>query len=186
MSHARKISIVLLILTLMSSTVSFARKRDPLTEAETDQLRELRLEPAKRLKLFGKFAAARLDSVDQALNDPKQAQERPAKIHDLLEDFSSIVDEINDNLDMYQSDNKLDQDQHKQYRKGLKDLIAEEGKLRARLRTLQHDIESDPKLKTESQAYIFALQDADSALKSSLETARQYSTEKDEEKPEKK
>ncbi len=182
MKTARKLAIIILLL----STVAFARKRDPLTEAETDQLREFRLEPAKRLKLFGKFAGARLDSVDQSLNDPKQAQERPAKIHDLLEDFSSIVDEINDNLDMYQSDNKLDSDQHKQYRNGLKELIAEEGKLRARLRTLQHDMESDPKIKAESQAYIFALQDADSALKSSLETAKQYLTEKEEEKPQKK
>jgi hypothetical protein len=181
-------SFAILTLVLLLSTVVFAGKRDPLTEAETDQLREARLEPQKRLKLYGKFAAARLDSIDQALNDPKQAQERPAKIHDLLEDFSAIVDEINNNLDMYEGDNTLDQDQHKQYRKGLKDLIAEEGKLRARLRTLQHDIESNPKLKSESQAYIFALQDADSTLASSLEIAKQYSTEKDkdEEKPEKK
>jgi hypothetical protein len=80
----------------------------------------------------------------------------------------------------------LDDDQHKQLKKGLKELIAEEGKLRARLRTLQHDMESDPKIKAESQAYIFALQDADSALRSSLETAKQYLTEKEEEKPQKK
>jgi len=182
MKIARKLIIVFLLL----STVAFARRRDPLTEAETDQLRQVRLEPLKRLKLFGKFAEARLDNIDQLLNDPKQAQERPAKIHDLLEDFGSIVDELNDNLDMYQGDNKLDDEQHKQYRKGLKELIAEEGKLRARLRTLQHDIESDPKLKSESQAYIFALQDADSALKLSIDTARQYLSEKEEEKPQKK
>jgi chromosome segregation ATPase len=182
MKTAPKFAVILLLL----STVAFARRRDPLTEAETDQLREARLEPAKRFKLFGKFAGARLDSIDQSLNDPKQAQERPAKIHDLLEDFSSIVDEINDNLDMYQSDTRLDDDQHKQLKKGLKELIAEEGKLRARLRTLQHDMESDPKIKAESQAYIFALQDADSALRSSLETAKQYLTEKEEEKPQKK
>jgi soluble cytochrome b562 len=182
MKTARQLVIVLLLL----STVAFARRRDPLTDAETDQLRQARLEPLKRLKLFGKFAETRLDTIDQSLNDPKQAPERPAKIHDLLEDFGSIVDEINDNLDMYQSDNKLDDEQHKQYRKGLKELVAEEGKLRARLRTLQHDIESDPKLKSESQAYIFALQDADSALRLSLDTAKQYLTEKEEEKPQKK
>jgi len=174
------------IVVLLLSTVAFARKRDPLTEAETDKLREVRLEPDKRLKLYCKFADDRLDAISQSLNDPKQAQERPAKIHDLLEDFSSIVDEINDNLDMYQSDSRLDEDQHKRYRKALKDLVAEEGKLRARLRTLQHDVETDPRVKAESQAYIFALQDADAALKSSMDTAKQYSLEKDEEKPQKK
>jgi|SRR5471032_3197619 chromosome segregation ATPase len=184
MRTARKLAIVLLLL----STVAFAKRRDPLTEAETDQLRQTRLEPAKRMKLFGKFAEARLDNIDQLLNDPKDAQERPAKIHDLLEDFSSIVDEINDNLDMFQTDDKklIDQEEKKEYRKGLKELISQEGKLRARLRTLQHDIDSNPKIKAESQAYIFPLQDADASLKSSLDIARQYLTEKEEEKPVKK
>lgn len=174
------------ILMLLLSTVAFARKRDPLTEAETDKLRDVRLEPDKRLKLYCKFADDRLEVISQALNDPSQAKERPAKIHDLLEDFSSIVDEINDNLDMYQSDSRLDDDQNKRYRKALKELVVEEGKLRARLRTLQHDVETDPKIKAESQAYIFALQDADASLKSSMDTAKQYSTEKDEEKSQKK
>jgi soluble cytochrome b562 len=182
MKNLRKLAIMILLL----STVAFARKHDPLTEAEADQLRQVRLEPAKRLKLFGKFAEVRLDGVEQSLNDPKQAQERPAKIHDLLEDFSSIVDEMNDNLDMFQSDKIIAEDGKKEYRKGLKELIAQDGKLRARLRTLQHDIETDPKIKSEAQAYIFALQDADAALKSSLETARQYLAEKEEEKPNKK
>ena len=107
----------------------------PVNRSRDDQLRQVRLEPAKRLKLFGKFAETRLDSIDQALNDPKQAQQRPAKIHDLLEDFSSIVDEMNDNLDMFQSDKILAEDEQKEYRKGLKELIAQDGKLRARLRT---------------------------------------------------
>ncbi len=182
MKVTRKLIIVFLLLT----AVAFARRRDPLTDAEADQLREARMEPAKRLKLFGKFAEARLDAVNESLNNPQKARERPATIHDLLEDFSSIVDEINDNLDMYQSDSRLDDEQHKAYRKGLKELIADEGKLRARVRSLQHDVESDPKLKAESQAYIFALQDADAALKNSLDTAKQYLTEKEEEKPQKK
>ena len=188
MINTRKLAIVVLILIPMLGTAAFARRRDPLTEAETDQLRQTRLEPAKRMKLFGKFAEARLDNIDQMLNDPKQEKERPTLIHDLLEDFSSIVDEINDNLDMFQTDDKklIDQEQAKEYRKGLKELISQEGRLRARLRTLQHDIEGNPKLKTEAQAYVFSLQDADQALKLSLDTARQYLTEKQEEKPQKK
>src|SRR4051794_28901596 len=132
----------IVIIMLLLSTVAFARKRDPLTEAETDKLREVRLDPDKRLKLYCKFADDRLNNISESLSDPKQAQERPAKIHDLLEDFSSIVDEINDNLDMYQSDSRLDDDQNKRYRKALKELVVDEGKLRARLRTLQHDLEN--------------------------------------------
>ena len=181
-----KVTRKLIIVFLLLSAVAFARRRDPLTDAETDQLREARMEPAKRLKLYGKFAEARLDAINESLNNPQKARERPATIHDLLEDFGSIVDEINDNLDMYQEDGRLDEEQHKEYRKGLKELIADEGKLRARVRSLQHDLESDPKFKAESQACSFALQDADAALKNSLDTARQYLTEKEEEKPKKK
>jgi len=181
-----KITRKLIIVFLLLSAVAFARRRDPLTDAESDQLREARQEPAKVLKLFGKFADARLDAINESLNNTQKTRERPATVHDLLDDFASIVDEINDNLDMYQENNRLDNDQRKQYRKGLKELIVDEGKLRARLRSLQHDVENDPKLKAESQAYIFALQDADAALKNSLETAKQYLTEKEEEKPQKK
>ena len=42
---------------------------------------------------------------------------------------------------------RLDDEQHKEYRKGLKELIADEGKLRAVLRSLQHDVENDPNSK---------------------------------------
>ena len=56
MKPAKKLVLVLLLLTVVAS----ARKRDPLTDAETDQLREAAMEPYKRLKLYIKFAQARL------------------------------------------------------------------------------------------------------------------------------
>ncbi len=182
MLSAKKLIVILLLLT----TVAFARKKDPLTDAETDQLRQVAMEPLKRLKLLIKFTEARLDSIDQLRSDAKQAEGRGNRIRDLLDDFTFLVDELNDNLDQYQGGRNIDKDSMKDYRKGLKEVINAEGRFRARLRTLRHEIDTDPQTKTESQDYIFALQDAEDALKASLDTAQEYSKEKEEEKPAKK
>lgn len=170
------------VMMLLATVLAFARKRDPLTDAEADQLRQVALEPDKRLKLYIKFTEARLDAIDQARNDPKQEGGRGQKIHDLLEDFTSLIDEINDNLDQYEG-HALDKDQVKQLHKGLKEVVTAEDRFRARLRTLRHDAETDPQTRAESKDYMFALNDADDALKSSLDIAKEYSTEKDEQKP---
>lgn len=181
----RSVKNLVLLVMLLVTVLAFARKRDPLTEAETDQLRQVATEPEKRLKLYIKFTEARLDSIDQVRGDPKQAEGRPQKIHDLLEDFTSLVDEINDNLDQYEG-HTLDKDQVKQFHKGLREVVMAEDRFRARLRTLRHEIETDPQTRTESKDYAFALQDAEDALKSSLDMAKEYSTEKNEGKAEKK
>lgn len=166
---------------LLLSTFAFAQKRDPLTDAEADQLRQVAMEPQKRLKLFIKFTEARLDAIDQSRSDPKEAQGRGRKIHDLLQDFASLIDEINDNLDQYQA-RALDKDQLKDLHKGAKEVVSAEERFRARLRTLQHQIDTDPQTKIESKDYAFALQDAEDALKSSLEMAQEYSKENKDEK----
>ena len=177
-----KLAKKLVLLMLLISSFAYARKRDPLTEAESDKLRQVAMEPEKRMKLLIDFTQARLDSIDQLRSDPKEAQGRGGKIHDLLEDFTSLIDEINDNLDQYQG-RTLDSDQSKQFRKGLKQVSVAEERFRARLRTLRHEIEVDPQTRTESKDYTFALQDAEDALKSSMEMAKEYLQEKSEEKP---
>jgi hypothetical protein len=180
MSTAKKLALIVLLLT---TTLAFARKRDPLTDAEADQLRQVAMEPQKRLQLYIKFTQVRLDGIDQARSDPKQAQGRGNTIHNLLEDFTSLIDEINDNLDQYEG-RPLDKDQTKEFHKGIREVITAEERFRARLRTLRHDIDTDPQTKTESRDYVFVLQDAEDALKSSLDAAQEYAKEKDEGKPE--
>ena len=54
---------ILAAVLLLLSTLAFAQKRDPLTDAEADQLRQVAMEPQKRLKLFIKFTEARLDAA---------------------------------------------------------------------------------------------------------------------------
>ena len=47
------------------------RQHDSLTNPEIDQLRDTALEPDLRLKLYVKFARARLAALEQARADPK-------------------------------------------------------------------------------------------------------------------
>lgn len=164
---------ILVILLLLLSVAAAARRRDPLTEAEADQIREASREPAKRVKLYIKFTDARMDAIDQSRSDPSQANGRGRKIHDLLEDFSALLDEINDNLDVYQG-RPLTKDDRKEFRKALKEVIEACDKWQMKLNALQSATKTDPQTKKEGDDYRFVLQDAQDSLKSAGEMARQY------------
>ncbi|HEY7404491.1 MAG TPA: hypothetical protein VIB39_13275 [Candidatus Angelobacter sp.] len=169
MKTATRIFVLLLLVCVTAS----ARKRDPLTEAEADQLREVAMEPYQRIKLLIKFTEARLTGIDQLRADPKQANGRGKQIHDLLEDFTSLIDEINDNLDQYEG-RVLDKDQVKQYHKGLKELIEADERFDLKLKNLQTASQTDFQTKKEWPDFRFALQDAQEELKSNAEMAREY------------
>jgi len=174
MRPAKKILVFVLLLTMVAA----ARRRDPLTEAESDQLREVAMEPGKRLKLYIKFAETRLLAIDQLRSDPKAADGRGKKIHDLLEDFTAILDEINDNLDTYEG-RQLNKDDRKEFHKGLKEVIEAADKFELKLRTLKSAEETDPQARKEAADYQFVLADAQDALKSSADMAREYLNQKD-------
>jgi hypothetical protein len=169
------------VLLLLLALPAAARRRDPLTEAEADQLREVAMEPYKRIKLMIKFTEARLVAIDQIRVDPKLAAGRGKQIHDLLEDFTSLMDEINDNLDQYEG-RPLDKDAVKQYHKGLKELIEADERFDLRLRTLQSAAETDPITRKEAPDFRFVLQDARDSLKSNADMAREYMETTHEEK----
>src|SRR5579864_2824162 len=174
MKQAKKILLMVLLLTMAAA----ARKRDPLTDAESDQLREVAMEPQKRLKLYINFAEVRLLAIEQLRSDPKAADGRGKKVHDLLEDFTAILDEINDNLDTYEG-RPLTKDDRKDFHKGLKEVIEASEKFGLKLRTLKSAEDSDPRVKKEAADYQFVLADAQDALKSSADMAREYLNQKD-------
>jgi hypothetical protein len=162
-----------LLLLLLLCTAASAKRRDPLTEAESDKLREVAMEPYKRIKLLIEFTEARLVAIDQLRANPKLAEGRGAQIHDLLEDFTSLMDEINDNLDQYEG-RPLKKDDVKEYHKGLKALLDADEGFALKLRALKAAAENDPITRKEAPDFRFVLQDAEESLKSNADMTREY------------
>lgn len=91
------------------------RAKDPLTPAEEEQVREVADQPDQRVKLFIKFIEDRTAAIHRAVVRP-ETQQPGVEIHDQLDAFTSLVDELQDNLDAYD-------EQHLDVRKSLKYLL---------------------------------------------------------------
>lgn len=162
---------MLLALALVCcSAPAFGQQRhDPLNDLEIDQLREVNLEPEKRLKLIMAFARARLASLEQARSDPKTT-DRAQATHDWLTDFVDIYDELNDNIDMY-VDRKDD------LRKPLKAVVEGDAEFQTRLRALKDEISNR---KEETRPYEFVLTSAVEAVDRGIEDHRQLLKQQEE------
>jgi len=134
--------------------------RDPLTPAEVDQMREAADYPNKRLELMVRFARERIAMIELLRSDPPSPT-RPKEIHDYLQDFLTLLDETDDNIDMYES-HKADM------RKGLKLLIEANSEWQLQLRQLKE--KSPP---AELEQYSFVLANVSDALGDSAKNARE-------------
>ena len=139
-------------------------RRDPLTAAETNELREVSIEPNKKLPLYLKYVRARLAAIEQLRSDSHFAEGRGQKVHDLLADFKVIMDEMDRNLDSF-ADQKLD------FRKALKEIIQADSEFQLKLRTLK-EATKESAAAAQAKDYDFALADAADAVDGDLENAR--------------
>jgi regulator of replication initiation timing len=165
-SKLRRTAPVVLLLAFAVLTTAQRRRRDPLTPHESDQLREVAPEPEKKLKLYVTFAEARMVAIEQLRKDPKLVTERGPRIHDLLEDFSNIIDEMDANINDYVA-------QRIDLRKALKTVIEGDTNFQLRLRTLKDAGASDPEAAKEAKDYEFVLTDASEAVDGNLDNARE-------------
>lgn len=132
------------------------QQRDFLTTSEVEQIREAQ-EPNVRLQLYIKFARDRLDMVKSLLG--KERAGRSALIHDALEDYSKILDAVDDAADdalTRKADINL----------GIKAVAAAEKQMLADLQKIR---DSQPK---DLERYEFALRTALDTTSDSLEAAQ--------------
>jgi ABC-type transporter Mla subunit MlaD len=146
------------------------RHRDPLNQLEIDQLRDMAWDPVQRLKLYVNFARTRLEALDQARNDPK-VTDKAEQIHDRLQDFLDVYDELNENIDTY-VDRKSD------LRKALKPVIESDTEFQARLRAIQDLADAS---KQQAQTYEFLLTNTLETLDASAQEHRQLLKEEEQE-----
>jgi hypothetical protein len=154
---------------------SAQRRRDPLTDAEVDQLRDAAQDAQTRMKLFVDFARDRMNKLEQAASDPK-AKDRASQIHDRLQDFLDVYDELNDNLDNFE---KRGDD----LRKPLKVVLDADTQFQQRLRALRDSLESHPE---DTKDYEFLLGNATDTVQNSLQDHHEMQKEQEAAKHQKK
>lgn len=147
----RLVCLLLLALTLNG------QKRDFLTADEADQVRLVQ-EPNERLKLYLLFARQRLDLIQQAV--AKEKAGRSKLIHDLLEDYTHVIDAI-DTVTEDALKRSLDMSL------GVKAVTETEKEMLAQLEKIR---DSEPK---DLERYKFALDQAIETTKDSQEMAMQ-------------
>ena len=99
-----------------NATVHAQVRENALSEAEVDRLRDTAYFPPERVMAFIAFLDQRTKEIDK-LTTGKRQPGREEDIHDLMEQFTSIADDFEDNLDDYSQ-------HHRDIRKVLPKLVA--------------------------------------------------------------
>jgi len=102
----RPFLVSLFCLLLSAPLAAQQHKREPLTEKQQDAIEEAGIDPVARVDLYVKFLNDYSDTIKGLIPRAKSAA-RVRRINDELEDFSALMDELGDNLDMF-SERKAD------------------------------------------------------------------------------
>jgi len=102
-------------------------KESALSEAEVEKLRDTAYFPPDRVMTFIDFLDLRIKEIEK-LTTGKRQPGREEDIHDLMEQFTSIADDLDDNLDDYGK-------YHRDIRKALPKVVAATERWGTALRT---------------------------------------------------
>ena len=153
----------LLLAGAVALSAAAQQRRDPLTAAETNQLRDSAQDPPRRISLYVKYVRERATRLEQLAADPRYLDDRAGQMHDQLADLVALLDEMDDNVQRYGE--KYD------IRKPLRDAVALDTDLVAKLKGIS-SLPAAGKPAPEAQSYAFVLRDALDAAESSLIAAR--------------
>ncbi len=93
------------------------QKRDVLTEAQVEKIREAGIEPNERIKLYTEYLNDHVNAV-KGLTNRAKSEARAKRLDNELQDVADLMDEIGSNLDEYS-------DSHADIRGALKSLADE-------------------------------------------------------------
>ena len=128
--------VVILACFLFAATLRAQKeKREPLTEAQVEQIREAGVDPAERIKLYTKFVDEHVVTIKKLTNRARSAA-RAHRLDDEMQDLTALMDEMGANLDQY-ADRKAD------LRKALKPLAEAAPRWLSALRALAGDTDFD-------------------------------------------
>lgn len=102
----RVLRVILACLILTATLAAQKNQRDPLTDKQSQQIAEAGLDPNARVVLFTKFISEHGDAI-KALTSRVSSDARARRLDNALQDFTTLVDELGDNLDTF-SDRKAD------------------------------------------------------------------------------
>lgn len=104
-----------LLLGLVAGPLAGQRNDANLSEAEIEQLRDSAYVANDRVLVFIKLIDARVNAIHDLYAKPRRPG-REQDTHDLMEQFTALADELNDNLDDYGP-------RHRDIRKSLPKLV---------------------------------------------------------------
>ena len=90
----------LIFLLVMASLAAQKVKRDPLTPAEVEKIREAGIDPSERVKLYTEFISDHVNTVKNLTSRSKSAA-RSKRLDDELQNVTALMDELGANLDQY-------------------------------------------------------------------------------------
>jgi hypothetical protein len=128
----RPVLVSLFCLLLAAPLPAQQQKREPLTEKQQDEIEEAGIDPVARVDLYVKFLNENSDTLKGLIPRAKSSA-RVRRIDDELLDFSALMDELGDNLDVF-SQRKAD------LRKSLRGL----NESIQRWQGVLHDLPSEP------------------------------------------
>ena len=105
---------------MLAVAPAFAQSRkDPLTDQQIEDVREAGDQPLQRIKLFVGYVDDRAKGIHTLNLDPI-AQNKNVRLHNLMEEFTRLSDELQDNMDNFDQ-------QHADLRKVLKEVVDKTG-----------------------------------------------------------
>jgi ABC-type transporter Mla subunit MlaD len=111
----RTVAITGVWMVLAVSPLLGQSKKDPLTDQQIEDVREAGDQPVQRIKLFVGYVEERSNGI-HTLNKEAGAQNKTARLHNLLDEFTRLSDDLEDNMDNFN-------DEHADLRKELKEVV---------------------------------------------------------------